>query len=268
MPRTDMKLILSLLIALLTITGHTALAQKAPPLGYTDTPKLPHADWKVHDIDRPAPERVMPGKASATPPADAIVLFDGKDLDNWRAKDGSPAKWKVEDGEMEVVKVGNIYTKQEFGSCQLHIEWRSPTPVKSSSQKRGNSGVFLMDRYEVQVLDSHENPTYADGMAGSIYGQYPPLVNAVQKPGTWNSYDIIFTAPTFDKDGKVLTKAYATVLLNGVVVQNHTELLGPTRHKRVATYSAHPAKGPLRLQDHRDDQAVRFRNIWIRPLDK
>jgi len=254
--------LLSLLI--LPLAG---LAQdKAPPLGYSNTPKLPHADWKVHDIDRPMPTRVLPGLKPTQPPADAIVLFDGTDLSHFNGKDGAAPGWKVENGYVEVIKGGDIYTKESFGSCQLHVEWRSPTPVASSSQKRGNSGIFLMGRYEVQVLDCHDNKTYADGHAGAIYGQYPPLVNAVQKPGDWNTYDIIFTGPKFDGD-KLLSKAYVTVLLNGVLVQNHVELLGSTAHRKNATYSPHESKAPIRFQDHKDDQAVRFRNIWIRNLE-
>ncbi|MFT5498406.1 MAG: hypothetical protein ACI9TH_003818 [Kiritimatiellia bacterium] len=249
----------------LLIVG-SSFAEDVPPIGYSDTPKLPHVDWKVHDIDRPRPEYVKPAELPTQAPADAIVLFDGTDLSNFIGPKGAAPGWKVEDGYMEIVKGGDLYTKEHFGSCQLHIEWRSPTPTQSSSQKRGNSGVFFMDQYEIQVLDCWENLTYADGMAGGLYGQYPPLVNAVKETGGWNYYDIIFTAPKW-ADGKIASKAYVTVLLNGVLVQNHNELLGPTRHKAVANYDKpHAEKGPIRLQDHKDNQAVRFRNMWVRPL--
>ena len=254
--------------------------EKPQPVGYSDTPKLPHADWKVHDIDRPRPKVVTPGKTNSNAPADAIVLFDGTDLSKWhgeketindegkkrRTKDkNEPAKWKVVDGYMQVTPTGNIYTKESFGDCQLHIEWRSPVPTQSSSQKRGNSGIFIMDRYEIQVLDCFENKTYADGQAGGIYGQYPPLVNASRKPGEWQTYDIIFKAPRFTKDGKLESPATVTVIHNGVVVQNHSAIIGATTHKAVAKYTPH-GKAPIRLQDHNDEQEVRYRNIWIRPL--
>ncbi|MEM7391632.1 MAG: DUF1080 domain-containing protein, partial [Verrucomicrobiota bacterium] len=205
-----------ILCVALFATATAVTAEKKEPIGYSDTPKLPHADWKVHDIDRPRPDYVKPGQQPSEAPADAVVLFDGTDLSNFVGPKGKAPGWMVKDGYVEVVKGGDIYTKQEFGSCQLHLEWRSPVPVKSNSQKRGNSGVFLMNRYEIQVLDCFENPTYADGMAGGLYGQYPPLVNAVQKSGDWNYYDIIFTAPKWE-DGKLVRKAHATVLLNGVV---------------------------------------------------
>jgi len=240
--------------------------EKVWPKGYTDTPKLPHADWKVHDIDRPAPKQITPGKTNSDAPSDAIILFDGKDLSEWIGAKGKVPAWKVENGYMEVTNTGNIYSKREFGSCQLHIEWCAPDPPQSNSQHQGNSGVFLMDKYEIQVLDCFDNETYADGMAGAMYGQYPPMVNPVRKPGEWQTYDIIFTAPEFEGN-KLVRKGYATVLLNGVLVQNHSEWLGPSTHKRVAKYKPHAAKGPIRLQDHNDKQPVRFRNIWVRPLD-
>lgn len=254
--------------------------EKVYPVGYSDTPRLPNSEWKVHDIDRPRPEVVTPGKTAADAPSDAIVLFDGTSLASWygekETKDAegktrrtpdkeSPARWKVENGYVEMTPTGNIYTREEFGDCQLHVEWRSPAEPQSNSQHRGNSGIFLMDRYEIQVLDCYENKTYADGQAGASYGQNPPLVNATRKPGEWQSYDIIFRAPRF-KDGKLVSPATVTILLNGVLVQNHFELLGATTHRKVAKYSPHPDKGRLRLQDHNDNQPVRFRNIWIRPL--
>jgi hypothetical protein len=179
--------------------------------------------------------------------------------------DGSAAQWMVDNGVLQVVpKAGDIRSRREFGDCQLHVEWAAPEEVKGSSQGRGNSGVFLMGRYEFQVLDCFDNPTYADGTTGAIYGEFPPLVNACRKPGEWQTYDIIWTAPRFASD-KLVSPAYATVFVNGVLVQNHQELTGPTTHRRVEPYVPHPPLGPLKLQDHGD--LVRYRNIWYRPLD-
>ena len=218
----------------------------------------------------PAPKNepavVTPGKTDRDPPSDAIVLFDGKDLSRWKvARDGSDAKWLVQDGYMEIVpKSGTIATRDEFGDCQLHVEWASPVVVEGEGQGRGNSGIMLMGRYEVQVLDSHENKTYAHGQAAAVYKQYAPLVNASRKPGEWQSYDIVFKAPRFDEEGRVAERARLTVFHNGVLVQNNVELLGDTPDKRPALYIAHAPKAPLSLQDHGD--LVRYRNIWIRPL--
>ena len=212
------------------------------------------------------PAIVTPGKTSSDPPSDALVLFDGKDSSRWRSmNDGSEAKWIVKDGYMQVVpKTGDIATKQEFGDCQLHIEWATPAEVKGEGQGRGNSGIFLMERYEVQVLDSFDNKTYYHGQAGSVYKQYAPLVNASRKPGEWQTYDIIFKAPKFDEQGKVTERARITVLHNGVLIQNNVELFGSTFHDKPALYIAHGAKASLKLQDHGD--LVRYRNIWIREL--
>lgn len=240
-------------------------------LGYNDTPFLPGSKYHVHDGSRPQPRIVVPGTVTGTPdkpatsPSDAIILFDGQDLTKWvTASDNSPAKWKVENGYMEVVpKTGNIKTLEHFGDCQLHVEWASPAEVKGDGQSRGNSGVFLMGLYEVQVLDCYNNQTYADGVTGSIYGQIPPLVNACRRPGEWQTYDIIWEAPRFEGD-KLIRPAYITIFFNGVVVQNHSELIGPTTYRNTLPYSAHPPKGPLILQDH--GSPVRFRNIWYRPL--
>lgn len=226
--------------------------------------------WKIHDPDRPLPPVIDPGTASmqdspGRPPSDAVVLFDGKDLSKWTHKDGSPAKWKVENGYAEVVaKTGFIYTREAFGDCQLHVEFAEPVTPKGESQERGNSGVFLMGLYEIQVLDSYENKTYADGQAAAVYGQYPPLVNASRPPGQWQSYDIVFHGPRFDQKGKLLRPARATVLHNGVLVQDDVELSGPTAHGQRPPYTAHAEKLPLGLQDH--GNPVRFRNIWIREL--
>ncbi len=226
--------------------------------------------WKIHDPSRPVPSVIDPGTASTQDspghaPSDAVVLFDGKDLSRWAHKDGSAAKWKVENGYAEVVaKTGYIYTREAFGDCQLHVEFAEPVPPKGESQERGNSGVFLMGLYEIQVLDSYENKTYADGQAAAVYGQYPPVVNASRPPGQWQTYDIVFHAPRFAKDGKLLRPARATVLHNGVLVQDNVTLTGPTEHGERPPYKAHPEKLPLALQDHGDP--VRYRNIWIREL--
>ncbi len=223
--------------------------------------------WAVHDETRPNPPVVTPGATDDAPPSDAIVLFDGTDLSKWQSvKNGGPAGWKVENGYMEVAaKAGDICTKEAFGSCQLHIEWAAPEKVKGEGQSRGNSGVFLMSTYEVQVLDNYENRTYADGQAGAIYAQKPPMVNACRKPGEWQTYDIIFHAPVFDGE-KVAKPAGITVLHNGVLVQDHWGIQGATAWKTRAAYTAHAEKLPLKLQDHGDP--VRFRNIWIRPLSE
>jgi hypothetical protein len=221
--------------------------------------------WEVHDPKRPMAPVVTPGANYGDPPSDAIVLFDGKDLSHFVHVEGGPAKWKVENGYVQVTKTGSIRTKEGFGDIQLHIEWMSPDPPQGASQKRGNSGIFLMGKYEVQVLDSYNSPTYADGQAASLYGQHPPLVNACRPPGQWQTYDIIFRAPVFDGD-KVVRPARATVIHNGVVVQDAAEFTGPTGHKRRPVYETHPAELPFTLQDHNDDQPLRYRNIWVRKL--
>jgi hypothetical protein len=223
--------------------------------------------WAIHDESRPMPPVVDPGPAGAPVPApsDAIVLFDGQDLSGWVTDKGEPAKWKVENGYMEVVKgTGSIRTKEGFGDCRLHVEWASPVEVVGSGQGRGNSGVFLMDMYEVQVLDCYVNKTYADGMTAAIYGQYPPLANACRKPGEWQTFDIEFYAPRFDAPGKLLQPARMTVFHNGILVHDNDELIGPTAHKARPPYEAHADKLPVSLQDH--GHPVRFRNIWIRGL--
>jgi len=231
----------------------------------------PDPNWLGHDRERPLPPVVNPGTASTqdqpgVPPSDATVLFDGKDLSAWVAMDGSPTKWIVKDGALECVPgSGYVRSLQSFGDCQLHVEWATPTTVKGDSQGRGNSGVFFgYDRYEIQVLDSYENKTYADGSAASIYGQYPPLVNATRPPGQWQTYDLIWTAPRFDADGKLLSKAYVTVIHNGVLVQNHVEFTGPDPWIGRPPYKAHPERLPIAFQDH--GNPVRFRNIWVREL--
>jgi hypothetical protein len=237
--------------------------------GYTDTPRIPHQKWRVHDAERPRPPKVKPGPVVETPPpADAIVLFNGKDLSQWttavRGGDPVPPRWKVEHGYMEIVtKGGRLRTKEKFGDCQLHVEWLIPKQAGGAGQGRGNSGVELMGRYEIQVLESYENVTYADGQAASIYGQWPPLVNASRPQGEWNAYDIFFEAPRFEGD-KLVKPAYMTVLHNGVLVHHRQEVLGAAIHRAVATYRPHGPEEPLSLQDHK--QPVRYRNIWIRRL--
>jgi hypothetical protein len=237
-------------------------------LGYDDTPMIPGWQWRVHDSTRPQPRVVEPGTASTPespgrPPSDAIVLFDGRDSAKWTGRDGR-FSWKVENGYMEVSPgTGDVQTTAEFGDCQLHLEWAAPSVVKGESQGRGNSGVFLMGRYEIQVLDCYDNPTYADGTTAAIYGQYPPLVNACRKPGEWQTYDILWEGPRFDGD-RVVRPAVVTVIQNGIVVHHHAELIGGTSHRQIPPYEPHPPTGPLRLQDHGD--LVRFRNIWYRPL--
>jgi hypothetical protein len=245
------------------------MAADASPIGYDDTPIIPGTDWHVHDGTRPQPAVVTPGtpstqEAAGAPPSDAVILFDGTDLSGWEGADGGEAQWKVENGYMEVVpKTGVIRTREHFGDCHLHLEFRAPDEVKGDSQGRGNSGVFLMGQYEIQVLDGYENPTYPDGLTGAIYGQYPPLANACRKPGEWQVYDIIWEGPRFEGES-VIRPAYVTVLLNGIVLHHHTEVTGHTSHRVVTTYVPHPPEGPLQLQDHGD--LVRFRNIWYRPL--
>ena len=227
------------------------------------------SEWPIHSTDRPQPKAVDPGPAPAPlpPPSDAIVLFDGRDLSAWRSTDSThgPARWKVENGYMEVVAgTGGIETAQGFGDVQLHVEWASPVTPTGEGQNRGNSGVFLMQRYEVQVLDSYGNVTYPDGQAAALYGQFPPAVNASRKPGEWQTYDIVFRRPRFDEGGKLVTPARITVLHNGVLVHDNVTLTGATAHRRRPPYEAHPDRLPISLQDH--GHPVRFRNIWLREL--
>lgn len=211
------------------------------------------------------PVIVTAGRTGADPPSDAIVLFDGKDLARWRGQNGGPARWTIRDGYVEVAPgAGDITTSERFGDVQLHIEWATPALVRGEGQDRGNSGVFLMERYEVQILDSYDNRTYFHGQAGSIYKQHAPLVNASRRPGEWQTYDIVFRAPRFDEQGKVIDRARVTVLHNGVLIQNNAEIYGITYNDRPALYTAHSQQEPLRLQDH--GNPMRFRNIWIRRL--
>ena len=213
----------------------------------------------LNGIKWKSPAIVTPGQTDAMPPSDAVVLFDGSNLKGW--KNGE--NWTVKDGVAYSGR-GKITTLESFGDCQLHIEWKAPEPVKGSGQGRGNSGVFLMDRYEIQVLDSYENETYHDGQAGAIYKQTPPAVNAMRPPSQWNSYDIFWTAPRFDDQGKLVSPAYITAIHNGVLILNHFELKGDTPYHRPPAYNAHPPTGPISLQDH--GNPVGFRNIWVRKI--
>ncbi len=242
-------------------------------IGYTDTPMLPGGKWHVHDSRRPQPREVDPGTGSTQDhpgkaPSDATILFDGTSLSMWRTEDNRPPAWIVEGGSLQVppegtVNGGNIYTRESFGDCQLHVEWATPNPPIGDVMNRGNSGVFFFGRYALQVFDSYRGGIYADGQVGAIYGQYPPLVNASRKPGEWQIFDVLFTAPQF-QDSKLETPAFITVLHNGVAVHNHVALLGATGHRIFPVYTPHGPKGPLMLQAH--GNPVRYRNIWIRQL--
>lgn len=227
--------------------------------GYKDTPKLPWCNWLVHDPDRPAPKRIDPGPAPApvAPPSDAIVLFNGSDLSQWQTND-----WKLVDGCIEAV-TGSLITKEEFGDCQIHIEWMCPANFEAPWYNRGNNGVMLMGLYEIQIFDSYNEKLYPDGQAASVYGQTPPLVNACRKPGEWQSYDINFTVPRFDGE-KLVKPARVTVIHNGVRVQINQQIYGETGHRILPEYKHKISKGPLRLSGHHCP--VRFRNIWLRPI--
>lgn len=269
---------------ILLLAAATLLSGQNAPTGYTDTPLIPGTEWRIHDDARPRPPAITPGEfprgeRAGTPPSDAVVLFDGTDLSQWQSWKGplgygyvtregkgevGPPGWKVEDGAIVAVKAGSLMSKEEFGDVQLHVEWASPKQPQGNSQGRGNSGVLLMGAYEIQVLDSYENKSYADGQAASIYGQYPPPVNASRPPGEWQAYDIIFEAPRW-AFGKLVKPAYVTVFHNGVLMHHRKEMLGPMRHRRTTAYVEHPAEAPLILQDH--SNPVRYRNIWVRRLE-
>jgi len=244
-----------------------ALAAEPGKLGYTDTPMIPGTPWHVHDGARPQPRIVAPGaqfSQMANAPADATVLFNGTDFSKWLGKDGGEVNWKIENGYMESTKTGVIRTKDEFGDFQMHLEFATPEKVEGTGQGRGNNGVNIFGKYEIQILDSYENKTYPDGQASAIYGQSPPLVNASRGPGQWQTYDIIFEGPRWNEQGELTKPAFITVLHNGVIVHNRKELLGGTNHRQIMAYKPHPPKGYIQLYEH--NNPVRFRNIWIRPL--
>jgi hypothetical protein len=234
--------------------------------GYPDDPKLPGVPYVVHDPARPQPPVIVPaGPVVVKPPSDAKVLFDGTSLNAWTAPDGGPPTWVIKDGAM-IATAKDLQTKDSFGAVQLHFEWRCPAGRPVDGQGGGNSGAFMMGLYEVQVLQSHNNPTYPDGQAGSLYGQLPPLVNATLPQGEWQSYDVAFE-PAVYENGKLTRPAKVTIIHNGIVVQNGESYLGPTQHRKLASYPENlPATGPLRLQFHGDP--MEYRNMWIRPLGK
>lgn len=260
---------LTVVYALLSFTASGFAANVGSPF-YGDPPDE-HHPWAVHDHNRPQPNLVTPGTFSSQdqpgkPPSDAVILFDGTDLSKWEADEGEgvPTKWVVKNGAMECVPgSGYIRTRDKFGDCQLHVEWAAPTKVQGESQGRGNSGVFLMGLVEIQVLDNYNNPTYADGFAASVYGVNPPAANALRPPGEFQTYDIVFRRPIY-KDGKAIDPGYVTVFENGVLVQDHTRLEGPTGHMARSKPGPFPEAGPLKLQDH--GNPVRYRNVWYRPL--
>jgi len=243
----------TLLLSACTLLSFAAVAQNSGQM-------KPEAT----EVWEPVPKVINPGTEVLTPPSDAIVLFNGKNLDNWEAEKGGPAQWEVKNDVMTVVKgSGLIKTKQQFEDFQLHIEWRTPAEVKGESQGRGNSGIFMQENYELQVLDNYNNRTYSNGQAGSFYKQKIPLVNACKKPGEWQTYDVIWTAPRFNDDGSLKSPARATVLQNGVLVQNNVELEGSTQYIGKPSYTKHGAKS-IALQDH--GNPVSYRNIWVRTL--
>jgi hypothetical protein len=247
---------------------HNLISRETPGgivVGYQDTPKLPWTGNKyhVHDPDRPIPPAVTPagGGQPLSPPSDAIVLFDGQDLSHWQ-----PTGWKLGDGFVEVAGNDSLETRESFGDCQLHLEWATPSAPAASFMNRGNSGVLLMGRYELQIFDSwvgHRRQIYPDGQAASIYGQTPPQVNVCRKPGAWQTYDLVFIAPRFDGQ-QLVRPARLTLLHNGVLVHHDQDIRGPMAHRTIVPYEPHAAELPLVLQGHRSP--VRFRNIWIRPL--
>lgn len=264
--RRRTRLVTQIGAAVFVLTGH--LAGQQAKLGYDDTPLQPNGRWHIHDGARPQPRVVKPGDAgttrAASVPQDAVVLIgSGDDRSAWQMMDGSPVTWTMSNGVIQTGK-GFIRTKSDFTDFQLHVEFATPDVVKGDSQGRGNSGVFLLGKFEIQVLDSYQNPTYPDGQAAAMYGQYPPLVNASRPPGEWQTYDVVFTAPRFTASANPDKPAVVTVFHNGIVVHNATPFWGPTAHKKIDPYTPETAKGPISLQDH--GNPVRYRNIWIRPV--
>jgi hypothetical protein len=263
--RTNIFIISAVVLSGVAGLISTIRAEDKP--GYTDTPMLPSGKWHVHDPNRPVPPVVTPGGTFsdlAPAPSDAVVLFDGTDFSHWEGAKGD-VQWTIHGNYMECKPdSGSIHTKDKFGDFQLHVEWAEPPPV-GNSQERGNSGVFLQGVYEIQVLDSYDNPTYPDGQCGAVYGQSPPLANVCRPPGQWQTYDIIFQAARWDEDHKLTRPASVTIFQNGVLIQNHQAILGPSGHRTLANYKKElPATGPIELQDHHN--TVRYRNIWIRNI--
>lgn len=254
-------------VSLFVICGW-AFGASAGPRFYGDPPDE-HHPWAIHDGNRPQPTRVKPGTFSSVekaglPPSDAVVLFDGTSLDNWTNDKGERAPWLVKEGYMQVEPgTGEIRTRDQFSDCQLHVEWAAPAKPEGDGQGRSNSGIFLMGRLEIQVLDSYDNVTYADGHAGAYYGVNPPMALPIRPPGEWQVYDIVFRRPIY-RGNEVVDRGYITVLVNGVLVQDHTPLEGPGGHMGRSRPSPFPEKGYLSLQDH--GNPMRFRNIWYRPL--
>jgi hypothetical protein len=262
--RTIVGVLIAVVLAACPLAAGAEKGKGDEAPGYDDTPFLPNSPWRVHDRKRPQPVLVAPGSAglcsqAATPPSDAVVLFNGKNLSQW---EGGNEKG-IENGCINIVKTGELRTKKHFGDCQLHVEWATPAKADGGNMQWGNSGVLFFGLYEVQIIESHDSHIYADGNAGTIYGQYPALVNPTRKPGEWQSFDIVFTAPRFDGN-KPARPAYLTVFYNGVLVQYHRAVLGTTAHRQLAAYSTPTSQGPIVLQQH--GSAVRFRNIWVRPL--
>jgi len=250
------------MVMVATVSTTTAMNAADDHLGYQDTPIIPGTNWHVHDGTRPQPGLVMPGtfatqEVASQPPSDALVLFDGTTMSHWRLP------WKVEKRCMIAGPPGDNESKESFGDIQLHVEWSEPTPAAGNGQERGNSGVFMMGRYELQVLDCFKNPTYPDGQCGAIYGQSPPLVNCCRPPGEWQVYDIFWTAPRF-MGSSLASPAYITVMQNGVLIQNHTKVTGETPYRAIGTYNAH-GNGPVKLQFH--GNPVRFRSVWVRAIN-
>jgi hypothetical protein len=258
--------LIAIVIATAGLAGMVSPTLAEPLLGYTDTPMLPSDKWHVHDPNRPKPPVVTSGATfshGAPAPSDAIVLFDGSDFSHWEGEQGAP-QWTLHEDYMEVKPhTGYIHTKEKFGDFQLHVEFAEPTKVDDP----GNSGVYLQGLYEVQVYNSDDNPIYADGQCGALYGQSPPMVNACKKPGQWQTFDIIFEAARWNPRHELVRPAIVTVFHNGVLIHYQQQLLGPTGHRILADYSKElPATGPIALQEHGDP--VRFRNIWIRSIQE
>ncbi len=257
------KSLLSLCLCALACAAFAAEPPK-PPL--PAEPVAPGSKWLVNDRKRPVPPVVAPAPVYGQPPADADIIFDGTSLDALETGKGEPCDWAIDNGMLVTTK-GTIRTKKSYGSVQMHIEWLVAPNTEGSDQKRGNGGVFMMGCYEIQIHDSYQNPSYADGHVGAVYGQTPPQVNAAKAPGNWQAMDIFFNAPQTDANGKVVEPARVSVLVNGVLVQNNTPILGPTRNRVATTYDNFKVvPWKIQLQDHRNNPPLRYRNIWVRPI--